>query len=439
MKNLTIDPERLWDDLMETARIGATPKGGICRLTLTDLDRQVRDWFKARVEALGCTVAVDDMGTMFARRPGQRADIAPIAMGSHLDTQPTGGKFDGALGVLAALEALRTLHLAGYETFAPIEVVNWTNEEGARFAPAMIASGVFAGVFTRDWAAARADRGGETFGAALEKIGYRGPEKCGNRKLSAFFELHIEQGPYLEAEGKAIGVVTGVQAMRWYEVTVIGQDTHAGTTPMARRHDALLGAARLVETVNAAARKSPTAVGTVGLLEVKPGAPNVVPGEVFFMIDMRDPDPAVLDRMEGEIARAATTIGGELGLADRAQEHLDAAAADLRSRLHRRRARRRARLELFHPRHDFRRRPRRGLCRARRAGRDDLRAVQGRHQPQRGGIFVQGAMRRRRAGAVAGRARLRPPPGRALRQIAKRLRCARAAPWRSRRCRRRSY
>ena len=303
MKNLTIDPERLWDDLMETARIGATPKGGICRLTLTDLDRQVRDWFKARTQELGCAVTVDDMGTMFARRPGQRADIAPIAMGSHLDTQPTGGKFDGALGVLAALEALRTLHLAGYETFAPIEVVNWTNEEGARFAPAMIASGVFAGVFTRDWAAARADRGGETFGAALEKIGYRGPEKCGNRKLSAFFELHIEQGPYLEAEGKAIGVVTGVQAMRWYEVTVIGQDTHAGTTPMARRHDALLGAARLVETVNAAARKSPTAVGTVGLLEVKPGAPNVVPGEVFFMIDMRDPDPAVLDRMEGEIAR----------------------------------------------------------------------------------------------------------------------------------------
>jgi beta-ureidopropionase / N-carbamoyl-L-amino-acid hydrolase len=314
MKNLTIDPERLWDDLMETARIGATPKGGICRLTLTELDRQVRDWFKARAEGLGCTVAIDDMGTMFARRPGQRADIAPIAMGSHLDTQPTGGKFDGALGVLAALEVLRTLAQAGYETFAPIEVVNWTNEEGARFAPAMIASGVFAGVFTRDWAAARADRSGETFGAALEKIGYRGPEKCGSHKLSAFFELHIEQGPYLEAEDKDIGVVTGVQAMRWYEVTVTGQDTHAGTTPMPRRHDALLGAARLVETVNASARKRASAVGTVGLLEVKPGAPNVVPGEVFFMIDMRDPDPAVLDRMEGEIAEAAKTIEAELGV-----------------------------------------------------------------------------------------------------------------------------
>jgi N-carbamoyl-L-amino-acid hydrolase len=314
MKNLKIDGERLWDDLMETARIGATPKGGICRLTLTELDREVRDWFKARMQALGCAVTVDDMGTMFARRPGQRADIPPIAMGSHLDTQPTGGKFDGALGVLAALEALRTLHSAGYGTFAPIEVVNWTNEEGARFAPAMIASGVFAGVFARDWAAARADRSGESFGSALEKIGYRGPEKCGSHKLSAFFELHIEQGPYLEAEGKDIGVVTGVQAMRWYEVTVTGQDTHAGTTPMRRRHDALLGAARLVETVNASARKSAAAVGTVGLLEVKPGAPNVVPGEVFFMIDMRDPDPAVLDRMEREIAQAARTIEAELGV-----------------------------------------------------------------------------------------------------------------------------
>ena len=174
MKNLTIDPERLWDDLMVTAKIGGTPKGGICRLTLTDLDRQVRDWFKAQCEALGCTVTIDDMGTMFARRPGQRNDLPPIAMGSHLDTQPTGGKFDGALGVLAALEALRTLHRAGYETFAPIEVVNWTNEEGSRFAPAMIASGVFAKVFERDWACARQDRAGETFGAALEKIGYRG-------------------------------------------------------------------------------------------------------------------------------------------------------------------------------------------------------------------------------------------------------------------------
>jgi len=314
MKNLTIDPERLWGDLMETAKIGGTPKGGICRLTLTDLDAQVRDWLKTQAETLGCTVTIDDMGTMFARRPGQRNDIPPIAMGSHLDTQPTGGKFDGALGVLAALEALRTLHRAGYETFAPVEVVNWTNEEGSRFAPAMIASGVFACVFKRDWACARQDRAGETFGAALDKIGYRGPQACGDHPLSAFFEVHIEQGPFLEADGKDIGIVTGVQAMRWYEATLTGQDSHAGTTPMNRRHDALLGAARFVEAVNAAARAHPQAVGTVGILEVKPGSPNVIPGDVFMTLDLRDPDAGVLDRMEKDIVAQADKIGGELGL-----------------------------------------------------------------------------------------------------------------------------
>jgi beta-ureidopropionase / N-carbamoyl-L-amino-acid hydrolase len=314
MTNLKIDPERLWDDLMETAKIGATPKGGICRLTLSEFDREVRDWFKARCQALGCTVTVDDMGSMFARHGGQRPDVPPIAMGSHLDTQPTGGKFDGALGVLAALEALRALIHAGYETFAPIEVIDWTNEEGARFAPPMIASGVFAGVFGRDWAASRADRGGVTFGEALERIGYRGDEPCGRHKLSAFFEVHIEQGPYLEAEGKDIGVVTGVQAMRWYEMTILGQDSHAGTTPMARRRDALLGAARIVEAVNACAHRHASAVGTVGLLETKPGSPNVIPGEVFLTVDLRDPEAAVLDRLEKEIAAAAGNIGGELGL-----------------------------------------------------------------------------------------------------------------------------
>jgi beta-ureidopropionase / N-carbamoyl-L-amino-acid hydrolase len=311
MKNLTIDPERLWGDLMETARIGATAKGGICRLTLTDLDRQVRDWFSAQAEALGCTVTVDDMGNMFARRPGTRDGVPPIAMGSHLDTQPTGGKFDGALGVLAAIEAMRTLVRAGYETFAPIEVVNWTNEEGSRFTPAMLASGVFAGVFTRDHAASREDREGETFGKALDAIGYRGPEPCGEHPLSAFFELHIEQGPYLEAEGKDIGVVTGVQAMRWYEVTVLGQDSHAGTTPMPRRRDALTGAAELITAIERAARNAANAVGTVGRMEVKPGSPNVIPGEVFFTIDLRCPDPAVLDAIERDINEAAQYVRDE--------------------------------------------------------------------------------------------------------------------------------
>src|ERR1700759_1350055 len=200
MQNLKIDGERLWGELMETAAIGGTSKGGICRLTLTDLDRQVRDWVKARCEALGWTVTVDDMGAMFARRKGQRDDIPPIAMGSHLDTQPTGGKFDGGLGVLSALEALRTLVEAGYETYAPIEVINWTNEEGARFQPSMVASGVFAGAFEQDWASGRHDPAGTTFGEALEQIGYRGPQRCGGNSLSAFFELDIEQGTVLEAE-----------------------------------------------------------------------------------------------------------------------------------------------------------------------------------------------------------------------------------------------
>jgi N-carbamoyl-L-amino-acid hydrolase len=314
LPNLRIDPERLWGDLMETAKIGGTAKGGICRLTLTDLDRQVRDWFKGAAESLGCTVTIDDMGTMFARRPGQRNDVAPIAMGSHLDTQPTGGKFDGALGVLAALEALRALHRAGYETFAPIEVVNWTNEEGSRFTPAMIASGVFGGAFTRDWAAARADRAGVTFGDALDQIGYRGTERCGEHPLSAFFEVHIEQGPYLEAENKDIGVVTGVQAIRWYEATFVGQDSHAGTTPMHRRRDALRGAARLVEDINRIALAHPGSVGTVGLLEVKTGSPNVIPGEVFLTIDVRDPSSDTLDRIEADVMRAAEAIGAALGL-----------------------------------------------------------------------------------------------------------------------------
>jgi N-carbamoyl-L-amino-acid hydrolase len=315
MRNLAINAERLWGELMETATIGGTPKGGICRLTLTDLDRQVRDWFKARAEALGCRVTVDDMGAMFARRDGQ-ADIPPIAFGSHLDTQPTGGKFDGVLGVLAALEALRTLVEAGYETYAPIEVVNWTNEEGSRFAPAMVASGVFAGVFARDWAALRTDRDGVAFGAALEAIGYRGTERCGAHPLSAFFELHIEQGPILEAEARDIGVVTGVQAMRWYEATLTGRDAHTGTTPMHLRKNALLGAARMIERVDGIARAhAPAAVGTVGMIENRPNSRNVVPGEVFFSVDLRHPETTTLNSMESDLTAGFTEICEPLGLA----------------------------------------------------------------------------------------------------------------------------
>jgi beta-ureidopropionase / N-carbamoyl-L-amino-acid hydrolase len=315
IQNLQIDAKRLWDDLMATAQIGATAKGGICRLTLTDLDRQVRDWFKAQCEALGCAVTVDQLGNMFARRPGRNAALPPIAMGSHLDTQPTGGKFDGTLGVLGALEALRTLHLAGYETNAAIEVVNWTNEEGARFAPPMLASGVFAGVFTRDYAYARTDRDGKIFGEELRRIGYCGSEPAGAHKFSALFELHIEQGPVLEAEGRMIGIVQGVQGMRWYEVTVIGQEAHTGATPMRLRKNALLGAARLIDRIDAIAREhAPDAVGTVGLIENRPNSPNVVPGEVFFTVDFRHPDETALDAMETKLRAALGAILHPLGL-----------------------------------------------------------------------------------------------------------------------------
>jgi len=316
MSNLQTDAARLWGTLMETAAIGGTAKGGIRRLTLTDLDAEVRAWFRRAAEAAGATVTLDDMGTMFARRGGQRSDVPPIAIGSHLDTQPTGGKFDGCLGVLASLEVLRTLADAGYQTFAPIEAVNWTNEEGARFSPPMTASGVFAGVFARDWAVARTDADGVVLGDALEAIGARGSERCGDHPLSAFFELHIEQGPILEAEGLDIGAVTGVQGMRWFEVTVTGQDAHTGATPMHLRKNALLGAARLIEKVEAIARAHPPlAVATVGSMRVKPNSPNVVPGEVFLTVDIRHPESAVLEAMEKELEAALAEVGAPQGLA----------------------------------------------------------------------------------------------------------------------------
>lgn len=315
MQNLQIDAQRLWHTLMQTAQIGATPKGGICRLALTDVDQQVRDWFKAQCEALGCIVTVDHVGNMFARRPGKNPALAPIAMGSHLDTQPTGGKFDGVLGVLGALEAMRTLQQAGYETNAAVEIVNWTNEEGARFAPPMLASGVFAGAFTPEYAYSRTDRDRKTFGEELQRIGYKGDGTAGAHKLAALFELHIEQGPILEAEGRTIGVVQGVQGMRWYEVTIIGQEAHTGATPMTMRKNALLGAARMIDRVDTIAREhAPDAVGTIGLIENRPNSRNVVPGEVFFTVDFRHPDDNVLNVMEDKFRGALAAILQSLDL-----------------------------------------------------------------------------------------------------------------------------
>jgi N-carbamoyl-L-amino-acid hydrolase len=313
--NLAIDPRRLWESLMETARMGGTPKGGICRLALSAADREVRDWLRDACTALGCTMSVDEVGNMFAFRPGRRNDLAPIAFGSHLDTQPTGGKFDGVLGVLAGLEVLRTLDEAGYDTNAPLLLVNWTNEEGARFAPAMLGSGVHAGVFDRAYADARQDRHGVCFGDAIDAIGYRGTAPAGSVRFGAMFELHIEQGPVLEAEGRTVGVVTGVQGMRWYEVSVTGREAHSGSTPMGLRADALLAAARLVTEVHAIALAyGPEAVGTVGSLEVTPNSPNVIPGAVRLTVDLRHPDDAVLGAMEARLQAAVRSLSPDAGL-----------------------------------------------------------------------------------------------------------------------------
>ncbi len=313
--NITINQARLWDSIMEMAKIGATQKGGCNRLALTDLDRQGRDLFISWCKDAGCTVAVDSMGNIFARRPGKDNSADPVALGSHLDTQPTGGKFDGVFGVLAALEVVRTLNDHAYETDAPLEVTVWTNEEGSRFAPAMIASGVFAGVFPEDYGQSRADLDGKTIGEELIRIGYKGEERCGSRKFKAFFEAHIEQGPILEAEGKTIGVVTGIQGIRWFECTVTGRESHAGTTPMTLRADALLGVARIVDAVNKIAlAHAPDAVSTVGLAQVHPNSRNVVPGSVFFSVDLRHPNDDVLLGMKAKLEAEVSRITEELGL-----------------------------------------------------------------------------------------------------------------------------
>ena len=350
---------------------------------MTDLDRQVRDWFKAQCEALGCTVSVDEVGNMFARRPGKNQNLAPIAMGSHLDTQPTGGKFDGTLGVLSALEAMRRLHEVGYETNAPIEIVNWTNEEGSRYAPAMLASGVFAGVFTPEYAYSRTDRDGKTFGDELQRIGYRGKEKAGGHKFGAMFELHIEQGPILEDEGRMIGVVQGVQGMRWYEVTVTGQEAHTGATPMRLRKNALLGAARMIERINAIALEhAPDAVGAVGLIENKPNSRNVVPGEVFFT-DRFPPSRGESARRDGgEIPHRACRNPRAAEAYLQRSANLEFAGGQVCAGAHRMRAHRHGESRLQVTRHDLRRRPRRRLRGPRCADDHDLRALRRRHLAQ---------------------------------------------------------
>ena len=315
LQNPTVDADRLWAMIAETAAFGAIADGGLDRQALSETDRQVRDWFRARCEALGCSVAVDELGNMFAQKPGRRDDLPPIAVGSHLDTQPTGGRFDGVLGVLAGIEILQALADAGRVTEAPLAIVNWTNEEGARFAPAMLASGVYAGVYTADYARGRRDARGVTFSEALDAIGYRGPEPVGARKLGALFELHIEQGPILEAEDTPIGVVTGGQGARWYDCTFRGGTGHTGATPMRLRRNALVGAARLVTAMDAiAAEGGPEAVASVGRLEVSPNSRNVIPGEVRFSVDLRHPDDGLLDAMAAHFEALLVETARDVGL-----------------------------------------------------------------------------------------------------------------------------
>ncbi len=314
-ENLKINADRLWDSLHEMAKIGPGVAGGNNRQTLTDADAEGRALFKRWCEEAGLTMGVDSMGDMFARREGTDPEALPVYVGSHLDTQPTGGRYDGVLGVLGGLELIRTLNDLDIKTKHPIVVVNWTNEEGTRFAPAMLASGVFAGIHTQDWAYDRTDAEGKRFGDELERIGWKGDEEVGARKMHALFELHIEQGPILEAEGKDIGVVTHGQGLSWTQVTVKGKDAHTGSTPMPMRRNAGLGMARILELVDEIAwSHKPDAVGAAGHIDVYPNSRNVIPGKVVFTVDFRSPNKAVIEDMETRLKEGARKICDEMGL-----------------------------------------------------------------------------------------------------------------------------
>ena len=329
--NLRINSERLWDSLEEMAKIGPGIAGGNNRQTLTDADGEGRHLFASWCKAAGLTMGVDSMGNMFATRPGEDPEALPVYMGSHLDTQPTGGKYDGVLGVLGALEVVRTLNDMGVRTRRPIVVTNWTNEEGARFAPAMLASGVFAGIHTEEYAKSRKDLDGKVFGEELQRIGWVGDEAVGARKMHAMLELHIEQGPILEAEGKSIGVVTHGQGLWWLKITLAGKDAHTGSTPMNMRVNAGLGMARITERVHQIAMShQPNAVGAVGQVKVFPNSRNVIPGRVVFTVDIRSPEQAKLDAMKAEVIRAAHAVAKELGLGCEIQDvgHFDPVTFD---------------------------------------------------------------------------------------------------------------
>lgn len=311
---LRANKDRLWKSLMDMAKIGATEKGGVCRLALTDLDKEARDLFVKWCKEAGCTIKIDKMGNVFARRAGKDNSLAPVVTGSHIDSQPTGGKFDGVYGVLAGLEVIRSLNDAKIETLRPIEASIWTNEEGSRFAPAMVASGIFGGVFDLEYGLSRPDLDGKTMGQELERIGYAGTEPVGGRPIHAFFEAHIEQGPILEHDKKEIGIVQGGLGQRWMEVTMVGVESHAGPTPMRIRKDAMVGAASVISAVNKIGKSYEHACATVGLVQCSPNSRNTIPGKVFFTIDLRHPFDETLSKMASEAREACETAAKENGL-----------------------------------------------------------------------------------------------------------------------------
>lgn len=312
--NLRVNSDRLWKSLMDMAKIGATEKGGVCRLALTDLDKEARDLFVKWCKEAGCTIKIDKMGNVFARRSGKDNTLAPVVTGSHIDSQPTGGKFDGVYGVLAGLEVIRSLNDAKIETLRPIEASIWTNEEGSRFAPAMVASGIFGGVFELDYGLSRPDLDGKTMGEELARIGYAGDEPVGGRPIHAFFEAHIEQGPILEHDKKQIGIVQGGLGQRWMEVTMIGVESHAGPTPMRIRKDAMVGAASVITAVNKIGNSYQHACATVGLVQCMPNSRNTIPGKVFFTIDLRHNEDEILSKMAAEAKDACEKASKENGL-----------------------------------------------------------------------------------------------------------------------------
>lgn len=309
VSNLQIDSARLWGTIHETARFGATAKGGVRRLTLSREDKEVRDWFRKACEEAGLEVHVDALGSIFGLRKGRDMSKPAVGFGSHLDTQPTGGKFDGILGTLGALEVMRTLNNAGIETEAPLCIVNWTNEEGSRFAPAMMASAAYVGDFTTDDILSRKDAEGVTVKQALDGIGYRGDKPVGFQKLGCFVELHIEQGPILEAENKSIGIVDSGQGVLWYDGKITGFESHAGSTPMGLRRDALATLSEIVLAVESIANKhGPNAVGTVGEAVIAKPSRNVIPGEVAFTVDCRSADGAIMEALDKDLCAAVAGI-----------------------------------------------------------------------------------------------------------------------------------